>query len=390
MAPYLYCTADKFEIRESTPWIELCFAVLGGEFSTKSSIIECLPSVGATLLKTLTPREIRMVDRKYGLDYHSEATIDEDMAESDNMLSEERQRQILNKAIRKLRHPSRAGFLKGKLDASMFESEKWNPAYYDRIENVIKSELKSILEKESQRNMYIANILQRNRVAVKYYRTELLQNCTLEELDLSVRSYNCLKRAGVTSLEDLTKRINEDSSFLYKIRNVGERTIDEIKKVMQQHKILDKFATVEVVHSGEKTIYKFVTDDLEKIAESIYVNELQRNNSESTILHGPFSPGLTEIFLMLGYFYRDDVFQDADSLCNRLQLMGFPAFAEELSKISQISRIIGESDSEDVLVFPAPYVKLAQENGCTNLADFKTVLEKNGHDVEYISRLFDV
>lgn len=36
------------------------------------------------------------------------------------------------------------------------------------------------------------------------------------------------------------------------------------------------------------------------------------------------------------------------------------------------------------------HVKLAQENGCTNLADFKTVLEKNGHDVEYISRLFDV
>ena len=390
MAPYLYCTADKFEIRESTPWIELCFAVFGGDFSTKSSIIESLSSVGTTLLKTLTPEEIRMVGRKYGLDYHSEVTIDEDMTESDSMLSEERQRQILNKAIRKLRHPSRAGFLKGKLDASMFESENWNPAYYDRIENVIKSELQSILEKESQRNMYIANILQRNRVAVKYYRTELLQNCTLEELDLSPRSYFCLKRAGVTSLQDLTERINEDSSFLYKIRNAGERTIDEIKKVMQQHKILDKFATVEVVHSGEKTIYKFVTDDLEKNAESIYVNELQRNNPESTILYGPFSPGLTEIFLMLGYFYRDDVFQDADSLCNRLQLMGFPAFAEELSKISQISRIIGESDSEDVLVFPAPYVKLAQKNGCTNLADFKTVLEKNGHDVEYISRLFDV
>lgn len=386
MAPYLYCTADKFEIRESTPWIELCFAVFGGDFSTKSSIIESLSSVGTTLLKTLTPEEIRMVGRKYGLDYHSEVTIDEDMTESDSMLSEERQRQILNKAIRKLRHPSRAKFLRGSVDITHFESRNWDESYYNKIEALLKSELQKVFVNAEQPNVYISNILNKNQISITFRGLEILKSHSLEEFGLSVRSLNCLKRAGITSLGDIAK-IKEDS-MLY--GEIGRIAAEKIEKALQQYKSQDEFATVEVVYSGEKTIYKFVTDDLEKIAESIYVNELQRNNPESTILHGPFSPGLTEIFLMLGYFYRDDVFQDADSLCNRLQLMGFPAFAEELSKISQISRIIGESDSEDVLVFPAPYVKLAQENSCTNLADFKTVLEKNGHDVEYISRLFDV
>lgn len=386
MAPYLYCTADKFEIRESTPWIELCFAVFGGDFSTKSSIIESLSSVGTTLLKTLTPREIRMVGRKYGLDYHSEVTIDEDMTESDSMLSEERQRQILNKAIRKLRHPSRAKFLRGSVDITHFESRNWDESYYNKIEALLKSELQKVFENAEQPNVYISNILNKNQISITFRGLEILKSHSLEEFGLSVRSLNCLKRAGITSLGDIAK-IKEDS-MLY--GEIGRMAAEKIEKALQQYKSQDEFATVEVVYSGEKTIYKFVTDELEKIAESIYVNELQRNNPESTILHGPFSPGLTEIFLMLGYFYRDDVFQDADFLCNRLQLMGFPAFAEELSKISQISRIIGESDSEDVLVFPAPCVKLAQENGCTNLADFKTVLEKNGHDVEYISRLFDV
>ena len=386
MAPYLYCTADKFEIQESTPWIELCFAVFGGDFSTKSSIIESLSSVGTTLLKTLTPEEIRMVGRKYGLDYHSEVTIDEDMTESDSMLSEERQRQILNKAIRKLRHPSRAKFLRGSVDITHFESRNWDESYYNKIEALLKSELQKVFENAEQPNVYISNILNKNQISITFRGLEILKSHSLEEFGLSVRSLNCLKRAGITSLGDIAK-IKEDS-MLY--GEIGRIAAEKIEKALQQYKSQDEFATVEVVYSGEKTIYKFVTDDLEKIAESIYVNELQRNNPESTILHGPFSPGLTEIFLMLGYFYRDDVFQDADSLCNRLQLMGFPAFAEELSKISQISRIIGESDSEDVLVFPAPYVKLAQENSCTNLADFKTVLEKNGHDVEYISRLFDV
>lgn len=50
---------------------------------------------------------------------------------------------------------------------------------------------------------------------------------TIEELDLSVRSYNCLKRAGIQTVEDLTKKSMED---MLKIRNMGKKSLDEVVK----------------------------------------------------------------------------------------------------------------------------------------------------------------
>lgn len=48
---------------------------------------------------------------------------------------------------------------------------------------------------------------------------------TIEELDLSVRSYNCLKRAGINNVEDLTKKTQEEMS---KVRNLGKKSMDEV------------------------------------------------------------------------------------------------------------------------------------------------------------------
>ncbi|HHV61711.1 MAG TPA: DNA-directed RNA polymerase subunit alpha [Firmicutes bacterium] len=49
---------------------------------------------------------------------------------------------------------------------------------------------------------------------------------TIEELDLSVRSYNCLKRAGINTVEELTKRTEED---MMKVRNLGKKSLEEVK-----------------------------------------------------------------------------------------------------------------------------------------------------------------
>ena len=48
---------------------------------------------------------------------------------------------------------------------------------------------------------------------------------TIEELDLSVRSFNCLKRAGVNTVEDLTTKTEED---MMKVRNLGKKSLDEV------------------------------------------------------------------------------------------------------------------------------------------------------------------
>ena len=48
---------------------------------------------------------------------------------------------------------------------------------------------------------------------------------TIEEMDLSVRSYNCLKRANIHTVEDLTKKTEED---MLKVRNLGKKSLDEV------------------------------------------------------------------------------------------------------------------------------------------------------------------
>ena len=53
------------------------------------------------------------------------------------------------------------------------------------------------------------------------------ENFTIEELDLSVRSYNCLKRAGIQTILELTDRTEED---MMKVKNLGKKSLKEIKE----------------------------------------------------------------------------------------------------------------------------------------------------------------
>ena len=48
---------------------------------------------------------------------------------------------------------------------------------------------------------------------------------TIEELDLSVRSFNCLKRAGINTVEDL---INKSEDDMMKVRNLGRKSLEEV------------------------------------------------------------------------------------------------------------------------------------------------------------------
>ena len=54
---------------------------------------------------------------------------------------------------------------------------------------------------------------------------EKVLEMTIEELDMSVRSFNCLKRAGIDTVEDLTKRTEED---MIKVRNIGKKSLEEV------------------------------------------------------------------------------------------------------------------------------------------------------------------
>lgn len=54
---------------------------------------------------------------------------------------------------------------------------------------------------------------------------EKVLEMTIEELDMSVRSFNCLKRAGIDTVEDLTNRTEED---MIRVRNLGKKSLEEV------------------------------------------------------------------------------------------------------------------------------------------------------------------
>jgi len=53
---------------------------------------------------------------------------------------------------------------------------------------------------------------------------------TIDELDLSVRSYNCLKRANINTVADLISKTGED---MMKVRNMGKKSLDEVQKKLE-------------------------------------------------------------------------------------------------------------------------------------------------------------
>src|SRR5699024_6660375 len=55
---------------------------------------------------------------------------------------------------------------------------------------------------------------------------EKVLEMSIEELDLSVRSYNCLKRAGINTVQELTEKTESD---MMKVRNLGRKSLDEVK-----------------------------------------------------------------------------------------------------------------------------------------------------------------
>ncbi len=54
---------------------------------------------------------------------------------------------------------------------------------------------------------------------------------TIEELELSVRSFNCLKRAGINTVEELTHKSEDD---MMKVRNLGKKSLDEVRHKLEE------------------------------------------------------------------------------------------------------------------------------------------------------------
>lgn len=133
-------------------------------------------------------------------------------------ITRDRVRQVILKAIRKMRNPSKSNILKIGINAYEY----------------INAEKKRITEET--RNKYLEQF--REIEEEKYSNKESCLNNSIDELELSVRSYNCLKRDGCNIVQDVF--IKTDIELMH-VRNLGRKSMEETKiqtvKYLQRHGI---------------------------------------------------------------------------------------------------------------------------------------------------------
>ncbi len=73
----------------------------------------------------------------------------------------------------------------------------------------------------------LSEIAEKTSIMIEPLKSDLAKNLdvTIDELELSVRSYNCLKRAGINTVKDLTTKTEEE---MMKVRNLGRKSLDEV------------------------------------------------------------------------------------------------------------------------------------------------------------------
>ena len=60
---------------------------------------------------------------------------------------------------------------------------------------------------------------------------EKVLEMNIDELELSVRSYNCLKRAGINTVEELANKSEDD---MMKVRNLGKKSLEEVIQKLEE------------------------------------------------------------------------------------------------------------------------------------------------------------
>lgn len=167
----------------------------------------------AHVIGTLTIREQECVLRRY----RDGLSLDE--LAQENHVTRERVRQIIVKAERKLRHPTRTKYIKKGYEIASGEAAERARAEYQAEANLVKAQMLAEAQAEVQRI-----ILEQTGTLIPTDGGEK-RNPTLAEMDLSVRAYNCLVRAlgsYATAAEVLQVKEPE------KIRNLGRKSGQEV------------------------------------------------------------------------------------------------------------------------------------------------------------------
>lgn len=161
--------------------------------------------------KTLTEREGRVLDMRYKR-YMTMAAIGEEYG-----LRAERIRQIEAKAVRKLRHPSRRKYILMGMEGYI------NYLRDTAVDERLREYKKEIISLEKK----IAELTDTEYEEEK----NELENAPLAELDLSVRTFNILYRAGYSTVKEL---LDADAEKIVSLPNLGLKNFSDLIDVLSE------------------------------------------------------------------------------------------------------------------------------------------------------------
>ena len=94
-----------------------------------------------------------------------------------------------------------------------------------KVKNLGKKSLDEVIAKLHELGLDLKEETKNTQVMIEKEenKKEKVLEMSIEELELSVRSFNCLKRAGIATVEDLT---NKSETDMLKVRNLGKKSFD--------------------------------------------------------------------------------------------------------------------------------------------------------------------
>lgn len=177
-------------------------------------------------LTHLTDREQQFVRMRF----REEMTLDE--ISDEVQVGRERVRQVIAKACRKLRHPANMRLIQyGNLGTEKRDELIRKEAELRARESAVEEKMAKIKEKEEE--LGIAEEPEEETVDTG------VMGLPLEELEPTMRAYNCLKRTGARTIADVAK-LAEDGTLI-KIRNMGRRSLIDTLNCLKKKAGLDYF-----------------------------------------------------------------------------------------------------------------------------------------------------
>lgn len=239
-AKYIAVSSREITEEQKLHYVELVKDVLDEDIIYKDGCYLNIDKIDYAL-KKLPPREEKVIRMSFGLDGEkfSNKEIGEEIGRKSNIY------EVVNKGLRRLRHVSRKKYLcfrdineelkqieekiNGVRNALDNANKMKNFVMQEKTNVNIRIDEKRLEEngisKEEFEDFFYVSLSDDKIIASDENKDKLDLDMLIEELDFSVRTYNCIKRAGIDCVSDILDRDVDD---IKKLRNLGSRSFDEV------------------------------------------------------------------------------------------------------------------------------------------------------------------